>query len=390
MPVPPCTANPNGLFSSTFYALATRTTPVFPPTALYRNVNGFLSEIGTVTKQGHVGVIVDFPAVASDNYTRQDEASDYLVVRFPDPEVVTQLSNSTDLNAFRDVVTSYTKNVLFAGKEIIQYGTYEVAGDGVTVTFRKLFRGRRGTDLYIGTAVVGTSVVVYDPAAVLSFGVANIDADARPVAVSTAAPFNGSTIIDTYQIIGDTESTWALPPKTILRSDVPPPGFITPSVRKMFFNAYRRATEDTELANADMRNMDFSPRQPLIVGIRRAVTREYFFNTIFGTPGTLSADWTGQMGLANGWNDAILSTSPEALNNALHGQNHWDLNENPFFNPTGYNHLIEPLTLVFAEPVLDTSHSNSWYWMGYWPAGQLAVFTPPQRIEIWKPLKVIV
>ncbi len=383
---------PFGYYSSVFYALAIRTTAEFPPTVLYRNVNGFLTELGTVTKPGHVGSVIDFPYNLTDGATVQSQPNDYLIARFADPSVVDQLQNATDQSDFSDVVRDYAKNVLFVGKEIIQYGSFSVALDGVTVTFRNLFRGRRGTDVYTyAPTPIGTPVVVFDPDAVIVYGVPNNEANGSPVAVSTAGPFNGSIISDTYQVIGDTESSWMLPPKIILRQDSAPTGFfIGVGRRKMFFNAFRRATRDTEFRDDNMYTMSYPFGFPIVYGFRRAITRDYFFDTIFGTPGTLGTDWVGQMNFGNGWADPVSIFTDAARINELHKQNRIDLDENPVFNPSGYNHITEPLTLVFAEPVIDTADSNSWYWMGYWPAGHLTTFTPPERIEIWRPKKVLV
>jgi Putative phage tail protein len=378
------TNTPHSGYASLFYATAVRTTATFPETALYRSVDGFLTPIGTITQPGMIGELITAPSSPTDEFSYQGETGDFMVVKFADVQVSTQLSNATDTLNCSDVITTYGKNLLFVGKELIQYGEHEIAPDGVTVTFRRLFRGRGQSDVYIPAGhPVGETVVVYNANSIITFIVPNDVADGSPIVVATAGSFNDSLITNTFQFIGDTESVWRVPPIYVERQDTPPTGFFNFGTGVvLYFDFFRRAKNDTEFADDDFYKMDH--QSTLNYGVfqgpqfsRETFFAEYVSGAIYSTRAAASANVFRS---ASAWRDPISSVSLEQAINQENNDNRGDLTVVAPYNPVGLG-----LTLVMWESTEDIDHAPSWLAMAYWAPGTYTPFARPTVFEVWRP-----
>ena len=112
-----------------------------------------------ITKSLKVGKIVTPPNSRTNIFTT--DPSDTLVVKFRRASSIASFQNFDA--PYYDVLELPTTNLLIVGSEYIQFGSFEVAGDGLTVTFKNLFRGRLGTEGYAPDHVVDERVYVYDP-----------------------------------------------------------------------------------------------------------------------------------------------------------------------------------------------------------------------------------
>lgn len=120
-----------------------------------------------ITKSLKVGKIVTPPNARTNIFT--SDPSDTLVVKFQRASSITAFQNFDA--PYYDVLELPATNLLIVGSEYIQFGAFEVAGDGLTVTFKNLFRGRLGTECYAADHVAGERVYVYDPDTLVTMSV---------------------------------------------------------------------------------------------------------------------------------------------------------------------------------------------------------------------------
>lgn len=138
--------------------------PAFSPTALYTAGPRFGFDLaGTPTSETYIGSLVSFPAKWNQVWSTDKQNS--IVILFNDELTGSEVDSLTDLV---DVYNSYTKNLLFVGKELVQYKTAVIDGDNKTVTFTGLVRGRFGTDQHMNSHVAGEICAIYDPNTIMS------------------------------------------------------------------------------------------------------------------------------------------------------------------------------------------------------------------------------
>ena len=120
-----------------------------------------------IKKSLKVGRIVSPPRSRTNIFT--SDSSDSLVVKFRRASALTTLQNFAA--PYYDVQELPLTNLLIVGKEYIQFGSFEVAADGLTVTFKNLFRGRFGTEQYATSHAADERVYVYDPSTLVTMTV---------------------------------------------------------------------------------------------------------------------------------------------------------------------------------------------------------------------------
>jgi len=111
-----------------------------------------------VSEGVHIGRLVTAPSDPTWQFKTDDES--VLVIKFDHPDTVDHFV--TYANKY-DVLENPRNNLLIVGREYIQFHDWSVAMDGVTVTFNTLFRGKFGTEPYMGTHVVGEHCFLYTP-----------------------------------------------------------------------------------------------------------------------------------------------------------------------------------------------------------------------------------
>lgn len=216
-----------------------------------------------------------------------------------------------------ELYESFTKNLLFVGKELIQFQEFSIAGDARTVTFTKLFRGRFGTDRYMGSHVVGERCAAYSASsfALLSLPVA-AKLDNR-VDITSLDPDNldyGRRLAHVYQSV--LSPTWQV---TELKLRKVSTG--ATSTQGMFFISYPRLPHAAELYNSD------SPSEPQQITSASASDRPYVYilKSAYDRDTFLAAIEEG--GYA-------LTTSQVSTNSYIH-RRLGPLDTSPFASPTG-------------------------------------------------------
>lgn len=150
-------------------------------TTLNMFIDGAYVARQTVTKPLAAGVVTADSVITRDVFGPQWENNDALTIVFDGPPDTSIWLNATDIN---DITSrDMTANLLLVGREWIQFKRFDVAIDGVTVTFYDLFRGLRGTDAYQTDAMIGRVVYAYDPLAWGKFTITKSSAMLGPVTV---------------------------------------------------------------------------------------------------------------------------------------------------------------------------------------------------------------
>lgn len=106
----------------------------------------------------HIGRLVTAPV--DPTWQFKTDTTSAMVIKFDHPDTVSKFV--TYANKY-DVPENPRTNLLIVGREYIQFHGWSVAGDGLTVTFNTLFRGKFGTEPYMGTHVVGEHCFLYTP-----------------------------------------------------------------------------------------------------------------------------------------------------------------------------------------------------------------------------------
>jgi hypothetical protein len=160
------------------------TSPAYVPSPIFtRGPSGVFRQAPTPTNEAYLGVLVSVPDAGNRAFTTFEDS---MVVRFIDTLPGGALNN---LTSNVPLYESYTTNVLFIGREVIQYRTSSVAIDGKTVTFTGLLRGRFGTDEFVDSHAPGEVCAIYDPTRIVE-GTVNWD----------AADF-GTAVASTYNVL---------------------------------------------------------------------------------------------------------------------------------------------------------------------------------------------
>lgn len=106
----------------------------------------------------HIGRLVTAPNDLTWQF--KTDTTSTLVIKFDHADTVSKFVSYA--NKY-DVLENPRSNLLIVGREYIQFHAWSVAGDGLTVTFTTLFRGKFGTEPYMGTHVVGEHCFLYTP-----------------------------------------------------------------------------------------------------------------------------------------------------------------------------------------------------------------------------------
>lgn len=131
------------------------TTVIVPPTAVLPSP---LYTTQQHTEGLHWGTVTTIPDVRGDFFSTDNEST--LIIEFKHTSSVAALVTPT---APIDVLETPTVNLLVVGGEYIQFGSFSVDGDGVTVTFGDLYRGRFGTEWFSLSHAVGERAYLYTP-----------------------------------------------------------------------------------------------------------------------------------------------------------------------------------------------------------------------------------
>lgn len=132
-------------------------TPPFAATPVYsRSPNGVTILGGTPTGKAVVGRLVTPPLSITAEFTTDRQSS--MVIKFDDVVPGGVLANVPVSTLWE----SYDQNVIYVGREVIQYGNYSVGIDGKTVTFTNLLRARFSTDDVMHTHVAGERCMLYN------------------------------------------------------------------------------------------------------------------------------------------------------------------------------------------------------------------------------------
>lgn len=158
------TADLEGALSFSFRSLAVedqivRTDPLVssvdftgtPPTSVGNSItitdtNSPTYTTGKHTKGAHAGYL-DTPPLTNNDNPFTTNPDDMLIVVFDRADTAAALGDNVAA-PYYSILETPTTNLLIVGREYIQYGSYDVDIDGVTVTFSNLFRGLFGTEPY--------------------------------------------------------------------------------------------------------------------------------------------------------------------------------------------------------------------------------------------------
>jgi hypothetical protein len=143
----------------------------FEPTPVYTKSSrtSSFALAGTPQREVAVGRVIQLPEVVLNEFSTDRNSE--LIIRFNKAVPIDFLD---DLGDNPDpILTSYSKNLLFVGKEMIQYQNYEIDPDGQTVTFRNLFRGRLGTDEYIRAHQANEIAYIYNTDSFITAAISN-------------------------------------------------------------------------------------------------------------------------------------------------------------------------------------------------------------------------
>lgn len=137
------------------------TTFTFGSTSPSTNQNSPAYQTELHTEGLHTGLLVTPPVDRTwDQF--QTDVDSAMVVRFTHADTLTKFVTQAGLNPW-EVLQTPTHNLLFVGREHIQFTDWTVDMDGLTVTFSGLFRGKNGTDPYINGHVADERVYLYTP-----------------------------------------------------------------------------------------------------------------------------------------------------------------------------------------------------------------------------------
>lgn len=97
-----------------------------------------------IDKPAYIGTLLTPPLAVTNPQTT--DMTSAMVIRFDRAQVTQRFVSGLTLV---DLLNDTSKNLLIVGRELIQFRDWSVAGDGRTVTFTTLLRGRNGTDCYV-------------------------------------------------------------------------------------------------------------------------------------------------------------------------------------------------------------------------------------------------
>ncbi len=178
-------------------------------TTLNMFVDGAYVARQTVTKPLAYGVVSSSDNYATDIFGPQWEVNDALTVVFSEPPDTSIWYQAKDIN---DVTSAdMTANLLLVGREWMQFKTYEVAIDGVTVTFRDIFRGLRGSDVYQGDVMANRVVYAYDPASWGKFEISKTSAALGAATIVARSLDNPDAVPEAAQSIISMEASYHWP-----------------------------------------------------------------------------------------------------------------------------------------------------------------------------------
>jgi Putative phage tail protein len=335
--------------------------------------------VGHVTKPLHVGRLLTPLETPTDPATRQSAS---MIVRFSSSAVVQQLTAAADQTDFTDVVTSYTKNLLFVGAELMQYGNFSVAIDGVTVTFTDLYRGRGGTDVYIGdpTATTHTDrVIVYSHESVLSFYASHESSAGLPVTVYTTTVIDGVAYNREASVLGVERHNADVPPISARVSSVTPLGHRNPTGRHLFFDYKRRSRVDTSFGDGDFARLNYPQSAlPYTAVFRRRLTPTLFREHFRG--GVDDASYLGA--LTHPWR-LVQATNPDTIQRAYIAIDETNIQNRGALETAGtlyYAHL-GVLQLVISE--VPVEGRGAYFTAFTWGPGVKNGLTLPHLTEQW-------
>lgn len=131
-----------------------------PSTVYYVNPTGRVLERGSLSEPVMVGTLVRPPRAISSRFSTDRESD--MIIKFASPNIVGKLVAASHDDLFAD----QGRNVLFVGREIIQFMDFSVGPDNVTVTFRNLLRGLRATDDTCDEHFIGEVCAFYETTSV--------------------------------------------------------------------------------------------------------------------------------------------------------------------------------------------------------------------------------
>lgn len=132
-----------------------------PYDVYYEDGDGRLKNAGTITTRTQIGRLVT-PPIATHSRFATDRTS-AMVVEFSNTEIADKLSSATN----EELLADFERNVLFVGREIIQFQDFSIAPDMKTVTFTNLLRGLRHTDDVVDQHLPSELVGYYEPTSVI-------------------------------------------------------------------------------------------------------------------------------------------------------------------------------------------------------------------------------
>jgi Putative phage tail protein len=350
--------------------------PDFVPTTIYRGD----SVVGTAAKPLYVGRRLSSPTSPIDPQTRQ---VDDLVVLFDSPTVVEQLSNAVDTIDYSDIVRDRTRGLLFVGDELVQYGAYSVGVDGLTVTFSALYRGRGGTDVYIGDPIAShTRVIVYNAGSVLTTLLPVEAVDGVAVELSTISTVEGNALRRTSSVLGDHVHASGLPPFDVRVTSVAPVGHTNATGRKLFFTYKRRSRIETAFSDSDYASLaqagvNAAPDTWLY---RRRLTRvEFLAHLSGGSESTYLGD------LDHPWGGLSTAAPVDIAVQTADQRNRQ--NRGSAEPGTTFNILTHTLQLVISEPATSVD-PEPYFTAVTWLPGVKTELTPPDYIERWHATRI--
>lgn len=207
----------------------------------YVNGDGVTRFGGTQTKRTLVGTLVT-PPISTISYFSADKTSE-MVIRFSTTEIADYLTNYASTAAL--LLAPIEANMIIVGQEWIQYQTYEIAGDGLTVTFRGLHRGLRHTDDAIDNHTAGEMCALYVAGSIVEVKIPLRDED-------------DSTVEMGVVVSGDTPDTSTFTSVPLVAFNLKAPAAPTvrrggggASSRQVSFFIHHRSKTELDLPNDD-------------------------------------------------------------------------------------------------------------------------------------------
>lgn len=147
-------------FDGNFAADITRTgSKIFTSKKYYRTSQGH-------SFAAHSGIVrIPPPNIPLNEAHRTFHEDHTLTATFHHANTMSYLTNMDRLT----LLSSFTDNLLIVGYEMIQYQSFSIHDDGITVTFFGLHRSQRNTGMFSNTHVVGERVYLYTPDTIKPF-----------------------------------------------------------------------------------------------------------------------------------------------------------------------------------------------------------------------------